>query len=154
MCLCHINYMTQYLLPNWVNTKTNILSINIYYHEAREHIHHTWHSLRVPPDCTKSSTITTWRPSGFPSFIRTILLSPSRTLLQTICTIKQTNMKSMTRKQKIGQFHDYICPSLQYKVCETRVRHIQAWKGNHRPLESVARACGTASTPHHLGRRL
>ena len=120
MCLCHINYMTQYLLPNWVNTKTNILSINIYYHEAREHIHHTWHSLRVPPDCTKSSTITTCRPSGFPSFIRTILLSPSRTLLQTIYIIKQPNMKSMTRKhKKKGSFMTICIPLYNtYKVCE------------------------------------
>lgn len=49
----------------------------------------TWHSTRVPPDWTKSSTITTCRPAGSPSLIRTIRLSPSRTLAQTICQKKK-----------------------------------------------------------------
>lgn len=47
---------------------------------------YTWHSMRVPPDWTKSSTITTCLPRGSPSLMHTILWSPSRTLLQTICT--------------------------------------------------------------------
>lgn len=40
--------------------------------------------MRVLPDCTKSSTITTWRPLGSPSLRRTNRWSPSLTLLQII----------------------------------------------------------------------
>lgn len=57
-------------------------NMNIYIYINKPHFF-TWHSIRVPPDCTKSSTITTWRPLGSPSFIRTILWSPSLTLLHT-----------------------------------------------------------------------
>lgn len=45
-----------------------------------------WHSLRVPPDCTRSSTMTTCRPLGSPSFSLTMRLSPSLTLVQITCT--------------------------------------------------------------------
>ena len=41
------------------------------------------HSIRVPPDCTRSSTMTTCFPSGSPSFSVTSRLSPCRTLVQT-----------------------------------------------------------------------
>jgi len=44
-----------------------------------------WHSMSVPPDCTRSSTMTTCRPSGLPSLICTMRLSPSRTLVQITC---------------------------------------------------------------------
>lgn len=54
----------------------------------------TWHSIRVPPDCTKSSTITTCLPAGLPSLSRTILLSPSRTFAQTTCYHKQSHQSS------------------------------------------------------------
>lgn len=46
-----------------------------------------WHSMRVPPDCTRSSTITTCLPRGSPSFNRTIRFAPSRTLVQMTCAI-------------------------------------------------------------------
>lgn len=49
----------------------------------------TWHSINVPPDWTKSSTITTCLPSASPSLIRTIRLSPILTLLQTIWMTKE-----------------------------------------------------------------
>ena len=48
-----------------------------------------WHSMRVPPDCTRSSTMTTCRPWGEPSFNLTMRLSPSRTLVQMTCPCHQ-----------------------------------------------------------------
>ena len=42
-----------------------------------------WHSMRVPPLCTRSSTTTTCRPAGSPSFNFTCRLDPSRTLSRT-----------------------------------------------------------------------
>lgn len=40
------------------------------------------------PDCTRSSTMTTCRPRGVPSFSLTIRLSPSRTLVQITCLLE------------------------------------------------------------------
>ena len=42
--------------------------------------------MRVPPDCTKSSTMTTCLPLGDPSLSRTIRLSPSLTFVQITCS--------------------------------------------------------------------
>ena len=44
-----------------------------------------WHSISVPPDWTRSSTMTTCRPLATPSFSRTMRLSPSRTFVQITC---------------------------------------------------------------------
>ena len=46
--------------------------------------------MRVPPDCTKSSTMTTCLPLGDPSFSRTIRLSPSLTFVQITCAMQLT----------------------------------------------------------------
>ena len=45
----------------------------------------TWHSSKVPPVLTRSSTMMTWRPRTSPSFSLTIRLSPSLTLVQITC---------------------------------------------------------------------
>lgn len=58
----------------------------------------TWHSMSVPPDCTRSSTMTTWQPAGLPSFSLTILLSPSRTFVHTTWIIDST--LSLTHYQR------------------------------------------------------
>ena len=42
-----------------------------------------WHSMSVPPDCTRSSTITTCLPAGSPSLSFTSLFPPSRTFVHT-----------------------------------------------------------------------
>ena len=66
-----------------------------------------WHSLRVPPDCTRSSTMTTCRPLGSPSFSLTMRLSPSLTLVQITCTRHGMAFIEKERKEEKRKRKDY-----------------------------------------------
>ena len=66
--------------------------------------------MRVPPDCTKSSTMTTCLPLGDPSLSRTIRLSPSLTFVQITCSNGQDSGLRGIQNGYEGMGRDVIPP--------------------------------------------